>query len=477
MKRNSQQRLVLEPLEDRRLLATCHVSRLGDFGAGGDLGGGHSRGDLRYCINKANDLPGPDTIDISATGTIQLTGALPLLSTDIDITGPGSAVLTVRRNTGGNYRIFDVGAGVTARISGLKVTNGFNPTDGQDGSGILNRGTLTLVDVHVIDNLGSSSFVTGGGINNTSTLVLQNSVVANNLVTCTVGSSFADAVGAGIYSSGSVTIQYSTITSNKAECLGPDYPSALGGGIYGGSLNISYSTVSGNTAHASGHSTFAAGGGIAGSNVTIAHSTISGNVVWASGDAEGYIAYGGGIAGGNLTITNCTLFDNEQYGEGGGGGIYTESATITHSTIAGNLVGILSTGTLTLRNSIVADNSGNDLKGAITSSGYNLIGKSAGGSGYVPSDLLDVDPLLGPLQDNGGSTLTMALHPGSLAIDSGTNQGAPEWDQRGPGFPRIVNGTIDRGAFEVQTTGAPGSLLDLALLITADLDADDGMRG
>jgi hypothetical protein len=60
MKRFSQQ-LTLEILEDRRLLATCHVVRLGDFRAGADLGGGHSRGDLRYCINKANDLPGPDT--------------------------------------------------------------------------------------------------------------------------------------------------------------------------------------------------------------------------------------------------------------------------------------------------------------------------------------------------------------------------------------------------------------------------------
>src|SRR5262249_18212577 len=109
----------------------------------------------------------------------------------------------------------------------------------------------------------------------------------------------------------------------------------------------------------------------------------------------------------------------------------------------------------TIHNTIVAGNqalTGPDLYGALGSSGYNLFGNSTGGSGYDPTDLLDVDPLLGPLQDNGGPTLTMALLPGSPAIDSGDNTDAPEWDQRGPGYSRIVNGTIDRGAFEVQAT-------------------------
>jgi hypothetical protein len=64
--------------------------------------------------------------------------------------------------------------------------------------------------------------------------------------------------------------------------------------------------------------------------------------------------------------------------------------------------------------------------------------------------LRDVDPRLGPLLNNGGPTLTYALLAGSPAIDAGDNTGAPEFDQRGPGFPRIVKGIIDIGALEVQ---------------------------
>jgi hypothetical protein len=98
-------------------------------------------------------------------------------------------------------------------------------------------------------------------------------------------------------------------------------------------------------------------------------------------------------------------------------------------------------------------NTSPDLAGGLGSQGHNLIGSSQGGSGYAATDLLNVDPRLGPLQDNGGSTQTMALLSGSPAIDAGDNTDAPMWDQRGPGFRRIVNGIIDIGAFEVQAHG------------------------
>ena len=139
---------------------------------------------------------------------------------------------------------------------------------------------------------------------------------------------------------------------------------------------------------------------------------------------------------------------------------------LTNCTVSGNSAGrrgiwnnTTPLGSVALGNTIVAGNtapSGPDVLGTMTSQGHNLIGDGAGGSGFVASDLVGtsavhLDARLGPLQNNGGPTATMALLPGSLAIDDGDNALAPgPYDQRGPGFPRIVNGAIDIGAFEVQ---------------------------
>src|SRR5262245_12656859 len=117
--RTATTRLRVEPLEDRTLMSTCHVTRLTDMGVGKGF-----RGDLRYCISKVNAEPGPDAIDFTVTGTINLTGVLPALSTDIDIQGPGANLLTVRRDSGGDYRIFNVGSGDNVGISGMTVSNG-----------------------------------------------------------------------------------------------------------------------------------------------------------------------------------------------------------------------------------------------------------------------------------------------------------------------------------------------------------------
>jgi hypothetical protein len=114
-----------------------------------------------------------------------------------------------------------------------------------------------------------------------------------------------------------------------------------------------------------------------------------------------------------------------------------------------------------MHDTLLADNSadyGPDLEGSVSSLGYNVIGNSGDGSGFAASDLVNVNPQLGPLQNNGGPTQTMALLAGSPAIDAGDNNNAPAYDQRGPGYPRIVNGTIDIGAFEVQSGAQASSL-------------------
>jgi hypothetical protein len=125
---------------------------------------------------------------------------------------------------------------------------------------------------------------------------------------------------------------------------------------------------------------------------------------------------------------------------------------------------------LVLHNTLIAGNfrdatgtTPDDVYGSLNPGGdYNLIGDGTGMTGVsdgvngnqVGSADAPIDPLLGPLLDNGGPTLTHALLSGSPAIHAGNNAYATDWDQRGPGYPRIVNGIIDIGAFEVQAPAA-----------------------
>ena len=135
-----------------------------------------------------------------------------------------------------------------------------------------------------------------------------------------------------------------------------------------------------------------------------------------------------------------------------------QNNTITlNNAIAGVGGGIFANGTETITNNIIAGNSAagsNEISGNInTSGGYNIIGDdagdSSGGSGYDVSDILDTDPMLGSLQDNGGSTQTHALLSGSIAINTGASGGAPLADQR----DQIRIGSVDIGAYEFTDYG------------------------
>src|SRR5262249_14494326 len=115
-------------------------------------------------------------------------------------------------------------------------------------------------------------------------------------------------------------------------------------------------------------------------------------------------------------------------------------------------------GTVSYRNTIFAANAGGNVvnvgSASFVSLGHNLSSDVTGNLTAL-GDLPNTDPLLGPLQDNGGPTWTHALLPGSPAIDAGDNTDAPDFHQRGEGFARIVNKTIDIGAFEVQAGAGP----------------------
>jgi hypothetical protein len=283
----------------------------------------------------------------------------------------------------------------------------------------------------------------GGGIYNAANgrLIVENTTLHGNAAFFGFTSMNCSGYGGGIYSAGPATITGSTLFGNAASVMGAS-PDTWGGGIY----------------HA-------------GDNMVILNSTVSNNFVWSHG--KGGTARGGGIysAGGQLRIAHSTIASND---------CSNPDYWVTPKAGGGIAIG---GGAVHIHDTIVANNffsgagatRGPDLSGALASSDYNLVGNSNGGGGYAPTDLLNVPPLLGPLQDNGGPTWTMALLPGSPAIDAGDPNPTdpPPWDQRGPGFPRIVNGRIDIGAFEVQATGMPTTRPYLALLVTADLDDEE----
>jgi hypothetical protein len=464
----------LEVLESRTLLSVCTVDQLSDMGAGqGD------HGDLRYCINWTNDHSGPDTITFAVTGTIYLESALPHVSDDLRIAGPGEKLLKIDAQQ--KARVFYVDFGVNASISSLTLTHGLT-SSGEAGGAIYNAGNLVIENCTIADN---SAWAFGGGIYNGGTLSISTCSISGNQLQAYFGAGGYYTWGGGIYNdvNGVLLINNSLISTNKIQY---HYSwVALGAGIANrGKAVVVYSTISENSANPPRSDAFGgSGGGIFNSgNLLVDSSLISMNIA-----AGGIWGEGGGICNGasiyspgSITISNSTIANNvanttglDNPAQSAGGGVYSMSpgtVIITNSTIAGNKSlgkesykkgyggGISATGVLQVHNSIVAGNeaktSGNDLYGALTSSGYNLFGNSTGGSGYDQTDLLNVDPLLGPVADNGGPTKTMAVLPGSPAIDAGDNTGAPEWDQRGPGYPRIVNGIIDIGAFEVQQPSA-----------------------
>jgi hypothetical protein len=172
---------------------------------------------------------------------------------------------------------------------------------------------------------------------------------------------------------------------------------------------------------------------------------------------------GGGIFNdGNLTIINTTISGNTA---GSGGGIFNAAAgvmTIVNATINGNTAasgsGAVNAGTLSFTNTIIAGGQGGgaDLQnsGTIASNVNNLIQDGSG------SPAVTGDPLLGPLQNNGGPTFTHALLAGSPAIDAGDDSvlGEPfnlSTDQRSFAFPRLACAHVDIGSFELSSGVAP----------------------
>lgn len=463
--------------------------------------GDHSLGDLslREAVLLANDLEGPAEIVFSPDlrgGVILLSGTDLTISNDVKITGPGADLLTI---SGGNAsRVFFIQSWVIAAISGLTISdgNGTGSADYGSGGGINNFGTLMLRDSVVARN---SAMDDGGGISSCGTVILVHSAVTDN---------DAPGYGGGIsQSEARLTVKHSVISLNTSlngggisviceafavvtlidSTVADNHAGNDGGGILvnGPSLTLTNSVVRDNTAGGSGggfessaavmlrssavhgNSANRSGGGIAmtGGVLSSLQSTISLNHA-----AEG----GGGIWAGpyaGVTVINSTISLNVA---ANGGGMYVSSATVSasNSTIVRNSEIKLGGGIYTHRmagvaplmiatSSIISDNTQDgrpdDVFGKLASgSSNNLIGNARSAGGLINSEdgnIVGVDPLLGPLADNGGPTQTHALLSDSPAIDRGINpQGLPT-DQRGA--TRAFGNGADIGAFEWGSMSSP----------------------
>jgi hypothetical protein len=417
----------------------------------------------------------------------------------------------------GAHRVFSIPEGVTAELIGFTVTGG--STTG-DGGGILNGGTLAVTSSTVTANTadrggGVHNLETGtlavtdcnvfqntaiqfaAGLNNAGHMDVIDSVVSANeagdstggisnwpegaimtLTRTTVTGNIAARYGGGIGNAGTATLNGITLSNNQAgiggggitaggdltmvdsEVSGNVALSGNGGGVHnpGGSAMLQNTTVSFNSARN--------GGGISSGNpgtmLVLIGVTVHGNTA---------VSFGGGINAPSsaMTMINTTVSGNQApFGSAISSGVTDGTANLLSSTLFGNVPAdsvIYNSGTVTARNSIVE---GRCVRPEVVSLGGNIespsntCGLSPGGTDQVNIPELTLN--LGPLQDNGGPTMTHALLPGSVAIDWIPEadcldaDGAPlTIDQRGQPRPEPGGTMCDVGSFEVQSGGTGGT--------------------
>jgi uncharacterized repeat protein (TIGR01451 family) len=362
-------------------VATCDAELIVTTNADGGAGS------LRQSIS---DVCAGGTIyfDQFFVSNIKLTSGELLIDKNLTIQGTGANRLLVGRDpaSASVFRVFNIAPGANVTIRGLTISNGQAPD-------------------------------TGGGIRNSGTLVLQDSIVSGNHAD--TGS------GGGVFNQGTMTIINSAIVGNTASNSG-------GVETVSGSLFIINSTISSNSA----------------------------------------TAFGGGIQplGGFVSLTNVTVTNNHadanNDGTGFGGGVMASTGiTLNNTIVAGNYRG---SGTSTP----------DDIQGNVApSSSFNLVGTGGnGGLTIANGNQVNVaNPGLGALANNGGTTPTHALLTGSPALDAGSNSLLPSdtfdvdgdgvtaeplsTDQRGAGYLRVADSadanttqTVDIGAYEAQVS-------------------------
>lgn len=443
-------------------------------------------GSLRQAVLDANANPGADEIlfDSTVRGSISLVSGTLEIADALTVTGPGASALTLGGAGAsaifaphGSLYLSDT-KNLQLTVSGLTLTNAGTAVSafeiygspvvlvsdsvitGNSGSGIYSYtyfGPGAAIEVGnsvVSGNSGRGVSVSSGRYSSRSSLRVEGATVSGN------GSAGIRSFGANIY------IRKSTVSSNVNGVEGDGFWDYVTSG-----LTIVDSTISGNSGQ---------GIELYSSQVDVERCAIASN-----------LGAGISIVGG---LNTGARIESSAISSNGNGGVrangYDTDIDVSNSTISGNqnapavsvayryargafkLTTIVDNpwggvfandvSEIDLSGSIVARNgliSGADLSGSASFQvNYSLIqdpGASTLVEGVAGSNLIGQDPLLGPLQDNGGPTLTHSLLPTSPALDAGNPDfiPPPAFDQRGEGFDRVVGGRIDMGALESQATG------------------------
>jgi len=339
---------------------------------------------LRAAVMEANELPGADTINLPA-GDYQLTGAA---DEDAAVTGD----LDIDLPDNGNAQSLTI-AGAGARTTRIIGT-------GSDRVFHVQSSELTT-------SMSGVTITGGGGVGQ----------------------------GGGIFAAGLLNLTDATVSGNRVD--DPAFISNQGGGIFNlDQMNLRNVTISGNVGERGLQSSFGPQGGGLFDNgsptSTLVNVTISGNELTGSGSQGGGMFYNADSL--STTLTNVTIAGNTAPTDVDGAGIFVNDEL----TFVNTLVALNRTTAGTVSNCF--DN------GTVISSGHNL--EEGTDCNFVAAgDIRNSNPLLGPLQDNGGPTDTHALPAGSPAIDAGDGSACPATDQRGTTRPQLAG--CDIGAFEL----------------------------
>ena len=426
-------------------------------------------GTLREVIAGAGE---GDVVDLSALtcGTITLTRGIIDLSVlgthhvnDLSLIGPGAGALTI---DGNGDRVlahgdFQIGLG-TLSITDLTIANG-NYTHGLasciDSSGNV---ALTRAVVTGCEASGGGPLTFGGAVS-AAYLDMTSSTISDSQ-TSAAGDNVA--IGGGAYVSGDATLVDSTVSGNTAVAETPGdgtYYISAGGGLYvRGALSMQRSAISHNALYVPSFNYGWGGGIFVRADTTIEASTFDGNFATLGGGLYKAVFSHYGDPGTTLTVGNSTFASN--YASMGAGLASARPTTITSSTLTGGWgtfgaggVWVKADADLVLQSSIVARNRSGDYfglycdliaRGGVT--GANNLVLVTSEATTLPLDTLAVDPMLGPLADNGGRTATVLPYRASPAIDAGANPAAFAFDQRGDGYNRDVGAAPDIGATELQ---------------------------